>query len=214
MPVAPVSDGHPLLPRIPTSSPSGVNFLTVWSRSSVQYTTSSGPIVIPCGRAKRSFPHEPTNRPSRSKMMRGWSPRLKTKTRSCESVATPATSTKRHPSGRAPQPSRTSKRGPSATVRTDSIPRPPAPWASPGPGDVVAGRVQPDPVEAPIHGDVEHVLLVADAEIDVARVADRLASALLRLAGLDEGHLLAGRIDHEDAGSAGPAGGEVDPALG
>ena len=51
--VAPVSEGHPLLPSIATSFPSGVNFFTVWSRSSVQYTVSSGPIVIPCGRTKR-----------------------------------------------------------------------------------------------------------------------------------------------------------------
>ena len=34
--VAPVSEGHPLLPSIPTSSPAGVNVFTVWSRSSVQ----------------------------------------------------------------------------------------------------------------------------------------------------------------------------------
>ena len=54
--VAPVSEGHPLLPSIPNGFPSGVNFFTVWSRSSVQYTVSSGPIVIPCGRTKRFSP--------------------------------------------------------------------------------------------------------------------------------------------------------------
>ena len=34
--VAPVSEGHPLVPSVSSSFPSGVNFLTVWSRSSVQ----------------------------------------------------------------------------------------------------------------------------------------------------------------------------------
>src|SRR5262249_887088 len=151
----------------------------------VQYTASSGPIVMPCGRAKRPSPHEPMKRPSRSKIMTGWSPRLKTKTRSSESIATPATSTKRQPSGRTPQPSHTSKRGTSSQAVTEPIPQSPSPRTSSGPGDVVAGRVQPDPVEAPVHGDVEHVLLLTDAEIDVARAADRLASAPLGLAGLD-----------------------------
>src|SRR5262249_30809328 len=85
---------------------------------------------------------------------------------------------------------------------------------SKGPGYVVPGRVQPDPVEALVDGDVQHILLGADAEIDVARVPDRLARALLRLTCLDERHLLAGRVDDEDAGSAGPSGGGGDPGLG
>src|SRR5262245_21249961 len=57
--------------------------------------------------------------------------------------------------------------------------RPPATGFSSGPRNVVPGRVQPDSVEALVHGDVEDVLVGADAEIDVARIADRLASTLL-----------------------------------
>jgi len=51
---------------------------------------------------------------------------------------------------------------------------------------MVAGGVQPDAVEALVHGDVEDVFLIADAEIDVAGIARWLRSARLRLAGLDE----------------------------
>src|SRR4051794_38111359 len=79
---------------------------------------------------------------------------------------------------------------------------------------MIAGRVERDPIQALIHGDVEYVLGVVDAEVDIARVARRLPGALLGLAGLDEGHLPAARVEHEDPGPARPAGGEVDPPLG
>ena len=48
----------------------------------------------------------------------------------------------------------------------------------------------------------------------VARIAHRLAGALLGLGRLDEGHFPAGRVDHEDSGAARRAGGQVDAALG
>src|SRR5437764_5070386 len=120
---------------------------------------------MPCGRTKSFSPHESRNRPSRSKITIGWSPRLKTKTRSRESVATPATSTKRQPSGNTPQPSQTSNRGSSPAVVTGPMSRTPAHGALPGPGDVVAGRVEPDPVQALIRGDVQQVLIGTDAEV-------------------------------------------------
>ena len=47
-PTYPVSDGTPLVPRVSNSSPSGVNFLTVWLPSSTHQTAPSGPIVMPC----------------------------------------------------------------------------------------------------------------------------------------------------------------------
>src|SRR5260370_16412337 len=106
-------------------------------------------------------------------MTTGWSPRLKTKTRSRESVATPATSTKRHPSGNTPQPSQTSKRGSSPAVMTGPMSRTPAQGALPGPGDVVTGRVESDPVEALIHGDVEPVLLPPDPHAPLPRLPHR-----------------------------------------
>src|SRR5262249_25279239 len=52
----------------------------------------------------------------------------------------------------------------------------------------------------------------SDAEIDVAGVAGRFPGALLGLAGLDEGNLIARGVEHQDSRPAGPAGGEVDSA--
>src|SRR4051794_28645722 len=105
----------------------------------------------------------------------GCSPRLKTKTRSRESVATPATSTRRHPSGRPSQAGRTSKRRPPRPdPGTGLMRQAPARCALSRPGDVVPDRVESDPIQALVDGDVEHVLLVADAEVAVARVARQL----------------------------------------
>src|SRR5262249_5693820 len=69
----------------------------------------SASMVMPWARRTWPSPHERRNRPSRSKTMTGCSPRVKHTTLSLASTATPATSTKRQPSGSLPQPSMTSK---------------------------------------------------------------------------------------------------------
>src|SRR5436190_8266139 len=89
--------------------PSGVNFRTVWWRSSVSHTMPSASMVMPWARRTCPSPHERRNLPSRSKTMTGCSPRVKQKTLSLASTATPATSTKCQPSGSLPQPSTTLK---------------------------------------------------------------------------------------------------------
>ena len=67
-PSYPLSEGLPALsPSVNSSLPSGVNLRTEWPASSVQYTESSGPMVIPCVRiVNMPSPHDPTNVPSRS----------------------------------------------------------------------------------------------------------------------------------------------------
>src|SRR5262249_19871309 len=55
------------------------------------------------------------------------------------------------------------------------------------PGNVVTRGVEPDPVEARVDRDVEHVLVVADAEVHVARIPPRMPGPGLGLAGLDVG---------------------------
>src|SRR5215470_14099016 len=70
---------------------------------------ASASMVMPWARRTWPSPHERRNRPSRSKTMTGCSPRVKQKTLSLASTATPATSTKRQPSGSLPQPSMTWK---------------------------------------------------------------------------------------------------------
>src|SRR5437016_7620006 len=97
------------LPMVSRHLPSGVNFLTVWWRSSVNQTMPSASMVMPCARRTWPSPHERRNLPSRSKTMTGCSPRVKQKTLSLASTATPATSTKCQPSGSLPQPSITLK---------------------------------------------------------------------------------------------------------
>src|SRR5215470_4125370 len=69
----------------------------------------SASMVMPWARRTWPSPHERRNRPSRSKTMTGCSPRVKHTTLSLASTATPATSTKRQPSGSLPQPSMTWK---------------------------------------------------------------------------------------------------------
>src|SRR5215467_8782071 len=69
----------------------------------------SASMVMPWARRTWPSPHERRNRPSRSKTMTGCSPRVKQNTLSLASTATPATSTKRQPSGSLPQPSMTWK---------------------------------------------------------------------------------------------------------
>src|SRR5215510_5584956 len=69
----------------------------------------SASMVMPWARRTWPSPHERRNRPSRSKTMTGCSPRVKQTTLSLASTATPATSTKRQPSGSLPQPSMTWK---------------------------------------------------------------------------------------------------------
>src|SRR5262249_58918678 len=51
-----------------------------------------------------------------------------------------------------------------------------------GPGNVIAFCLEPDAVEALVHGDVEHGALVADAEVAVARQTHRLLALRDRLA--------------------------------
>src|SRR6266568_5604169 len=97
------------LPMVSRHLPSGVNFLTVWWRSSVNQTMPSASMVMPCARRTWPSPHERRNLPSRSKTMTGCSPRVKQKTLSLASTATPATSTKCQPCGSLPQPSMTLK---------------------------------------------------------------------------------------------------------
>src|SRR3954452_7143986 len=97
---------------------------------------------------------------------------------------------------------------------TVAMPGTPVRYGSPVPGDVVAGRAQADPVEALVDRDIEHVLLIADAEVAVARIAHGLAGTLLGFGRLDEGHFPAGRVDHEDSGAARCASGQIDAALG
>src|SRR5262245_54344153 len=92
------------LPMVSRSAPSGVNLRTVWWRSSVSHTVSSASIVMAWARRTCPSPHERRKRPSRSKTITGCSPREKQNTLSLLSTATPATSTKRHFSGSAPQP--------------------------------------------------------------------------------------------------------------
>src|SRR6185436_8891890 len=92
-----------------SSLPSGVNFRLVWWRSSVSHTLPSASSEMPWARRICPSPHERRNLPSRSKTMTGCSPRVKQKTLSLASTATPATSTKCHPSGSLPQPSTTLK---------------------------------------------------------------------------------------------------------
>src|SRR5712691_3346034 len=92
-------------PMVRRCLPSGVNFLTVCWRSSVSHTVPSASMVMPWARRTSPSPQERRNLPSRSKMMTGCSPRVKQKTLSLASTATPATSTKCQPSGSLPQPS-------------------------------------------------------------------------------------------------------------
>ena len=75
-------------PIVIKTFPSEVQWRTEWPPSSVQYRVSSGPTVTPCGLVKRPSPHARRNLPSRSKTIIGWSPLLKTYTRSPESTAT------------------------------------------------------------------------------------------------------------------------------
>src|SRR6266705_2041160 len=96
-------------PMVRRCLPSGVNFLTVCWRSSVNHTVPSASMVMPWARRTCPSPHERRNLPSRSKTMTGCSPRVKQKTLSLASTATPATSTKCQPSGSLPQPSMTLK---------------------------------------------------------------------------------------------------------
>src|SRR6266566_4954376 len=96
-------------PMVRRCLPSGVNFLTVCWRSSVSHTVPSASMVMPWARRTCPSPQERRNLPSRSKMMTGCSPRVKQKTLSLASTATPATSTKCQPSGSLPQPSITLK---------------------------------------------------------------------------------------------------------
>src|SRR6266536_2878773 len=96
-------------PMVSRHVPSGVNLRTVCWRSSVSHTIPSASIVMPCARRTCPSPHERRNSPSRSKTMTGCSPRVKQKTLSLASTATPATSTKCQPSGSLPQPSITLK---------------------------------------------------------------------------------------------------------
>src|SRR6266699_5164588 len=96
-------------PMVRRCLPSGVNFLTVCWRSSVSHTMPSASMVMPWARRTCPSPHERRNLPSRSKTMTGCSPRVKQKTLSLASTATPATSTKCQPSGSLPQPSMTLK---------------------------------------------------------------------------------------------------------
>ena len=51
-------------PRVSSSSPSGVNFLTEWSPLSTQYTAPSGPILMLCALVKIPAPHARTNFPA------------------------------------------------------------------------------------------------------------------------------------------------------
>src|SRR6266545_4354569 len=69
----------------------------------------SASMVMPWARRTWPSPHERRNLPSRLKTMTGCSPRVKQKTLSLASTATPATSTKCQPSGSLPQPSMTLK---------------------------------------------------------------------------------------------------------
>jgi hypothetical protein len=64
-------------------------------------------------------PHDPTKLPSRSKIVTGCSPRLKTYTRSRRSTSTPETSLNDHPSGSRGQSWMNAKTySPSPTVTT------------------------------------------------------------------------------------------------
>src|SRR5712692_5616711 len=96
-------------PMVRSRLPSAVNFLTVCWRSSVSHTVPSASMVMPWARRTCPSPQERRNLPSRSKMITGCSPRVKQKTLSLASTATPATSTKCQPSGSLPQPSMTLK---------------------------------------------------------------------------------------------------------
>ena len=60
----PVSEGVPGTPRVSSSSPSGVNFLTEWSPLSTQYTAPSGPILMLCALVKIPAPQARTNFPA------------------------------------------------------------------------------------------------------------------------------------------------------
>src|SRR6266704_2998275 len=80
--------------------PSGENLWTVCMPSSTQYTTSSGPIWMPCVRVlNMPSPQERRKLPSRSKTITGCSLRWKTYTLALQSTATPATSMNSQPDG-------------------------------------------------------------------------------------------------------------------
>ena len=49
--------------NVMSKAPSGVNFDTVWFRSSVQYSEPSGPMQPPCARWKWPLPHPRHDRP-------------------------------------------------------------------------------------------------------------------------------------------------------
>src|ERR1017187_765191 len=82
------------------------------------------------------------------------------------------------------------------------------------PGNVIAGRVQLDPVQALIDRDVEHVFHIADTEVDVAGVPDWLTGPGLGIRRHDEAHFAAGGVNHEDPGATWRSGGEIDASLG
>src|SRR5438093_12941190 len=70
-----------------------------------------------------------------------------------------------------------------------------------------------DAVQALVHGDVQSLALLTDAEAAVAWDALRLFGAGLRRAGGNAGHFLPGRINNEDAGTRLSAGRQINVPL-
>src|SRR5262249_5264444 len=73
--------------------------------------------------------------------------------------------------------------------------------------------LQLDPVQASVHGHVQRLALVADAERDVGRYAHRLFPGLVLRPGGNEGDFLAFRVDHQHGGPLEAAAGDVDGPL-
>src|SRR6266540_703948 len=146
-------------------------------------------MVMPCGRVKTPSPQEPRKPPSRSYTMTGCSLRLKTYTRSRESVATPATSPCHQPAGSCSQPSASSNlKLPSPTII--SCPPSPGPQhsstatvrerhrATRQPAAPLRSRYRRSPRLRPCATSIYDVCLIADLEQTLHSVRRRCTLVL------------------------------------